>query len=512
MSQPRSIKPLAPRECPQCHSRSSFGVLRKQLQCLQCGYVADSSVDEGDLVAEKTPQTSLVTMAGPILDRTRYRPSYYIPRSRDLEPFVEAAFNTAMDYLTRQSWDDAIKAFERCIDYRSDFLEAHLWLARLVQDATQQREHITSVLAYDPSHGEALRDLMILNGELTYDDKLDEYSMPQVRKTDDPVGTKTVNVRCPRCASPRMTDDDAGGQLYCESCGHHMPKTGVSTGYSSLAMANLKRRAQPVRWVVGSRLLHCSSCSAERTIPAEKLTEHCPFCGSRNVIEQDTLGSFQQPDGIIPFAVSEQSALELVEDQLKSWGERLKGWVIDNRVKRREISGIFLPFWVFDVMFEVTKTIIDQRSPDSTIRAPIPYQSETFADMKPNVLIPAVKQPPKTLTSRLGKYKVSKAVAYKPRMLAQHAAEIYTVDVDAASMNIHEIISAQAREKWERPTGNNDVKIHVTTMLKNMTFQLLLMPVWSVTLFEQDGDVRPVLVNGQTGQVVLGKAKKPGKS
>lgn len=511
MSQPRSIKPLAPRECPQCNSRNSFGVLRKQLQCLQCGYIADSGVTEDEPVAETVP--AAVVAGVPMLDPTQYRPSYYVARSRELESFVEAAFNTAMDYLTRQNWDEAAKAFERCIDYRSDFLEAHLWLARLVQDPTKQREHVTSVLAYDPTHGEALRDLMILNGELTYDDKLDEYSTPQVRKTSDPVGTKTVNVRCPRCASPRMTDDDAaGGELYCESCGHRMPKPSASSGYSSLAMANLKRRAQPVQWVVGSRLLHCDSCSAERTIPAEKLTEHCPFCGSHNVIEQDTLGSFQQPDGIIPFAVSEQNALELVEDQLKGWGERLKGWVSDNRVSRKAISGVFLPFWVFDVMFEVTRTTHDRRNSDATIRPVIPYQTETFPDMKPNVMIPAVKQPPKQLTMRLGRYKVSKAVDYKPRMLAQHAAEIYSVEVDAASLGVHEIISAQAREKYQRSTGSNEITINVSTMIKNMTFQLLLMPVWTVTIFEKDGDVRPVLVNGQTGQVVLGKAKKPGKA
>ena len=47
-------------------------------------------------------------------------------------------------------------------------------------------------------------------------------------------------------------------------------------------------------------------------------------------------------------------------------------------------------------------------------------------------------------------------------------------------------------------------------MVRQMSFTLLLMPVWVITLFERDGDVRPALVNGQTGKVALGKAIKAG--
>jgi hypothetical protein len=42
-----------------------------------------------------------------------------------------------------------------------------------------------------------------------------------------------------------------------------------------------------------------------------------------------------------------------------------------------------------------------------------------------------------------------------------------------------------------------------------MSFSLVLMPVWIATLHERDGDTRLALVNGQSGQVALGKANKP---
>ena len=44
--------------------------------------------------------------------------------------------------------------------------------------------------------------------------------------------------------------------------------------------------------------------------------------------------------------------------------------------------------------------------------------------------------------------------------------------------------------------------------IQNMSFRLVLLPVWVASLMEDDGDVRAALVNGQTGKVALGKAEK----
>jgi hypothetical protein len=55
------------------------------------------------------------------------------------------------------------------------------------------------------------------------------------------------------------------------------------------------------------------------------------------------------------------------------------------------------------------------------------------------------------------------------------------------------------------------VTINVFTSIQQLSFRLVLMPVWIATLVEEDFDVRTALVNGQTGKVVLGKAQKPGK-
>jgi hypothetical protein len=55
----------------------------------------------------------------------------------------------------------------------------------------------------------------------------------------------------------------------------------------------------------------------------------------------------------------------------------------------------------------------------------------------------------------------------------------------------------------------DDVEMNVSTLVIQMSFSLVLMPVWVATLTERDGDLRTALVNGQNGQVALGKARQP---
>jgi uncharacterized Zn finger protein (UPF0148 family) len=333
--------------------------------------------------------------------------------------------------------------------------------------------------------------------------------MPEVREANAAVKTKLQNVRCPRCGWPNLTDD-AQGVVYCTSCGYREDQQKQIERINLLAAALIKRRSQPVVWMVGERWLQCRSCGSTRTIPRRQLAETCPFCGSKNVIEQDALNTFQQPEGIVPFALTAKQAMERVEEQLKSLGEKFKSFFNNNRVKRSHIEGVFLPFWVFDAVVDVQRTTIDTRGMIERKRGTVStYHTEQLPEMANNVLVCGVTSPSRMMTRQLGKYRLNRAVAYEPKLLAQHAAEIYNIDFDKAAMDVHELVGTEMREKYQVTTGSSEVKVNIVPMIKQMTFRLLLLPVYSVTLFEEDGEVRPMLVNGQSGQVVAGKAKKP---
>jgi uncharacterized CHY-type Zn-finger protein len=383
-----------------------------------------------------------------------------------------------------------------------------LWISRLVDDEKAKRDHLTTVLAHEPNHMDALRDLMVLNGRLTQEeaDRSHHYDDPQTRLVQGHVEFKTQALLCPIC-NGHMTLNERTGSHECRFCGHKV-ETKRAESIDSLTAGLLERKAKPKHWVIGDRLLHCNQCGAERTIPARKLAQTCPFCGSTYVIVQDAVNSFEQPDGLIPFKITRDEASFAIQAKLKSASERLKGIFDNNKISNAQLDGLYIPYWVFDGSVEVTRTTIDKRTHRRDVKG---YQRESFNDAVYNVPVCAVSSPPPILTAKLGTFDWEAMVAYDPRLLAKYPAEIYSVDFDRASLQSHTPISVLMKERYDLPDGDQ-VETTVFTSVKHMLYQLVLVPVWVGTLFEHDGDVRPALVNGRTGETVLGKAQKPDKT
>jgi predicted RNA-binding Zn-ribbon protein involved in translation (DUF1610 family) len=282
----------------------------------------------------------------------------------------------------------------------------------------------------------------------------------------------------------------------------------------SFLKANLTRRAQTVAWVVGDRILKCGSCGAQRTLARQVMKDECPFCGSMQVMETDALNTFEQPDGLVPFIIDEQTARKNLMAALTSRREKLKSWFVENRIEHFTMSGVYLPFWVFDVIVEISKTVIVRESQNRKNGLSIPaalsparQYSERQSDFLTDVLVPGVESPPRTLIDRVSRFDLSQAVPYRPALIAQYAAELYTLDFDRAGLDAHSIVSAVMRERHSVPSSENE-EITVFPMIQQMDYRLLLLPLWSVAIHEVDGDVRPALINGQTGRVTLGTARK----
>jgi hypothetical protein len=293
-----------------------------------------------------------------------------------------------------------------------------------------------------------------------------------------------------------------------------MRQTGQNVGADSLAMALLERKAKPVRWVVGKRILHCQQCGAERTIPARKLRAECPFCGSAQVVQQDAIEALEQPDGLVPFSITRDEASIRIHAEMESFKQRLANVFDKNRIAGQTMEGLYLPFWIFDAWIEVTETrsYVSAQSAESMLglRVSQPRQEQnTFSDALLNIAVCAVTSPPASLTRKLTPYKLDAMVAYAPKLLAKYPAELYSIDFDRASLEARSRVSKTMRKKHEAAQRDTEqMRLRVSSLVKNMHFRLALLPVWIAQLTEVDGDRRTVLVNGQTGEVVLGKSEK----
>lgn len=487
--------------CPKCGSTMRLDTASAVYRCPDCHHTIEKpyeSLEEAE---------ARIRAKGP-------RPEVPITYRGEVEPRAMIMFENGQDYLWQEKPTEAIEQFKRAIEIQPDFADPHLWIAKLSDDEKVKRHHLGEILANDMGHPEALRLMMVLNGRLTPEQAAQTYhsDSPERRRVDSPVGTKTKALLCPVCGGHLTVDDDAK-RVYCRFCGHEEAlKENVDVGGDVLGMALLERKAQRVQWVIGERLLHCNQCGAERTIPAHRMSMVCPFCGSNQVIEQDALKSFEQPDGLVPFGVSEEQAKAAVHERLKGLGERLYSVFDSNKVARATMEGVYLPFWVFDMLLDVSVTTTDKNTFDKDpgwIQAGnTGYQHTKSLGGVNGMPICAVQSLPPQLTKELGDYDLDTLLHYEPKLLAKYPAQLYDIDFDDASLEARGRASEQMRNE-QLASKDSQVEMNVSTSVIQMSFSLVLMPVWVATLTERDGDLRTALVNGQSGRVALGKARKP---
>ncbi len=482
--------------CPKCSQRMTIDLGGVGVYCGHCGHRPGTGLDEKIAeVQAKTPRASVM-----------------IANQERINARAISLFYTAHDHFYENDKAAAIRVLQSALEIQSDFMEAHLWIAKISDDEKVKRDHLSSILAYDGGNPEALRMLLVLNGRLTAEQAEGAYrdTTPLIKQAEGAVKTTITTLRCPKCDGD-LTVDELTGHVECKFCGYAAaaPRRNDSNG-DLLFAALLERKAQTVRWLVGERLLHCKECGAERTLAADQLSGLCPFCFSNQVIEQDALGSFEQPDGLIPFSITREEAGTRIKERLKGLGERVKSWFDSNEVARATLNGYYLPFWVFDAMLDITRTRVDNRPTPDRARAKQPYLQSQYSDAIYDVEVCAVKSPLPTLTSQLGDFDLRALVEYEPELLAAYPAGLYTIEVDQAALEARSRASAIMRSKFTERDLSDDtsVSISVFTKVQQMSYRLVLLPVWVATLVEVDQDVRSALVNGQTGKVVLGKAEK----
>lgn len=518
------IRPLKPRQerrvCPDCSAPEGLFVdLDRKLTCKLCGWKDEieigSASDYRIPTDEQSPEEDLIQeITGEadqdIRDVREFRVTYYISNRSTITTWGSAAYDTAMMHLKRKEWDETITALQRALGTDPDFIEAHLWLGRLLTDENEQREHISHIIAHQPQHTEALLELMYLNGQIALSQL--EHALfgdgeVKIQEAGAPVKSETNILSCPVCGG-HMTTHPISGHVECGFCGHiEESESEVSTSGASLVTALLQQRSEGVKWLIGDRILHCNNCGAESTIPEGKMGTHCRFCGSNHIIEQDALNSFRQPEGVIPFTIPPEQAEQAIQEKLLGRWERFKGVFVNNKVKQTMFSGTYLPFWVFDVVLDANLTF---KLKDSTaIRyGASAVRSEKRSDVFNNYAFPAVISPSPKLIDKISRYDMSTVQGYDPNLLARYPAEIYQVDFDSASLEVRGRVRRIVRERYQQETAlyQSEDLSNVSMMIRDMSFRLLLLPVWIATLIEDDGDVRIGLVNGQTGKAVLGKA------
>jgi hypothetical protein len=277
-------------------------------------------------------------------------------------------------------------------------VEAWYWLSQMADDPAEQRDCLENVLATQPGHGAARRDLAILDGRLRGADRVD-HRRPVAPMVPAPaVAAEEIrHYFCPQCGG-KLAFDPARSALRCRSCGHQVPTDDPRLAGRPVAEQDWVQAVHTERghrWELPvARVLACQACGAVVSLPPSRISDTCPFCASAHVVESGASRDLIGPEGVIPFGFPVAAALDHAHRWLAA--QRFRPGDLDTRATFVRPRPIYLPFWTFDLSGAIKWAGYIEQETGTRQRVRVPVDGVILADCD-DLLVPATTSLPAAL-------------------------------------------------------------------------------------------------------------------
>lgn len=332
---------------------------------------------------------------------------------------------------------------------------------------------------------------------------------------------------CLKCGA-RLEFDPSARALTCPYCGHAEV---LEPGNKDLLERDLERHLNKVTGIQAiagrPREVRCAACGAVTLLDEAIRTESCPYCASHLENEPEAAQDMIEPEGILPFAVDQRTALA-------SFDRWLHGlWFAPGTLRKfanlGRLNGYYVPFWTYDSMtytfyrgergddYYATETYTDRESyTDSSGRRQSRSVTKTRQVRKTrwrsvsgevrhffdDVLIPASTSLPSWYTSSLTDSELKDLESFRPEFLSGFVTERYTIAANDGFETAKVVMDGKIRALCCADIGGDHQRLHhVDTQHAAVTFKHVLLPVWLAVYRYHDKPYR-VMVNGRTGEVV----------
>lgn len=253
----------------------------------------------------------------------------------------------------------------------------------------------------------------------------------------------------------------------------------------------------------------CPSCGADILTDENTSATFCSFCGRPNLIE-DRLTGVDMPSVVIPFKIEKNSAKE----KYLSWAKKglltPSGFYKDSTIEK--ISGIYVPFWLYDynarvdLTAECTKVRHETRG---NYRYTYTDHYVVTRDVESNyerIPVDASEKMPDDMMDKLEPFSYQDMTQFEMPYLSGYYSEKYSYTAEQmserAEKRIREYILQTARDTIK---GYSTVNIrHNNSRLRKIKAEYGLMPVWILNYRYKEKDYMFTL-NGQTGKIVADK-------
>ncbi len=305
---------------------------------------------------------------------------------------------------------------------------------------------------------------------------------------------------CPNCGADLRFDPGAAAMV-CTHCEAEVEVPHVDDEAAQVEHDLLEHIRKGLDFeTVETPSLNCETCGASIEFDADEHSRLCPFCDSA-IVADVTLQRHIVPQGLLPFAVREKQAHEVMHKWLKA------RWFAPSHISSaaavEHFAGVYVPTWTYDAYSVTDYTGKRGRRVGSGKNRRMVWTkvSGTVSGAFDDVLVSGSQSVSAEFKDALTPWPLGNLETYQTEFLAGFRAENHTVGLEDGYLEGQEFMRVKIRDWIKADIGGDAQKItSSTSTFSKQSFKHLLLPVW-ITHYSLEGRRYRMSVNGQTGKV-----------
>ena len=327
----------------------------------------------------------------------------------------------------------------------------------------------------------------------------------------EPLQTKVRKFPCEGCGADLAWEPGITA-LKCPYCGTTKEIAPAGGIVSEKSVDAALRAPRNLGWGAERKVIACKRCGAHTTLDPLVAASTCAFCGTNAVVEAPPDATIARPEGLLPFRITRESALQ----SFRAWLHGL--WLRPNDLKSgarmNSIQGAYIPFWTFDAAthsrwtaeagyyyYVPVQVVVNGKRQTQMQRRvrwePASGSLEMFFD---DVPVPASRGIDTSLSRSIEPFPTAELTPYDPSYLSGFLAEENAIDLPEALESAKVRMRDAVRDACAREVpGDTHRNLVVDTVFSALAYKNCLLPIW-IAAYDYRGTPYRYLVNGVTGR------------
>jgi len=345
------------------------------------------------------------------------------------------------------------------------------------------------------------------------------------------MASQITNFQCPACTGP-LHFEGSSGRLECEYCGSSYGVAEIEELYAdelqqaeqAAAIAQAEEPEEEFEMPEDSgswesfasddwgeeaqnmKAYNCPSCSAELICDINTAATSCPYCGNPTIIPGSFAGALK-PDYIIPFKLDKMAAINALAKYYKGKRFLPKAFADTNHLD--DITGVYVPFWLFDGEAYADMDYRATRVQTYTTRTARVFITDHFrlrraGSMKfEKIPVDASKKMPDGHMDAIEPFDYSELKPFSTAYMPGFLADKFDMSPDECAERADERAEASTVSAMNSTTaGYTTVAAETKRVnLKRGEVKYALLPVWMLSTRWKDKSFL-FAMNGQTGKLI----------